>query len=63
MKMLSNGFVAMGLSATVRDIIQGIFLLVLLVISANAGLFERLKADKVFKQKCIDDYNAAQKTA
>lgn len=63
MKMLSNGFVAMGLSATVRDIIQGIFLLVLLVISANAGLFERLKADKAFKEKCIQDYNASQTSA
>lgn len=62
MKMLSNGFVAMGLSATVRDIIQGIFLLVLLVISANAGLFDRLKADKAFKEKCIEDYNAARST-
>ncbi len=63
MKMLSNGFVAMGLSATVRDIIQGVFLLVLLVISANAGLIERTRANKAFKEKCIADYNAAQKTA
>ncbi len=63
MKMMSNGFVAMGISATVRDIIQGFFLLILLVISANAGLFERLKADKAFKQKCIDDYQAAHPAA
>ena len=62
MKMLSNGFVAMGLSSTVRDIIQGIFLLVLLVISANAGLFERLRADKAFKAKCEADYAAKQTT-
>ena len=62
MKMLSNGFVAMGLSSTVRDIIQGIFLLVLLVISANAGLFERMRADKAFKAKCEADYAARQTT-
>ena len=48
MKMLSNGFVAMGFSATARDIVQGLLLLVLLTISANAGLIERTKADKSF---------------
>lgn len=59
MKMLSNGFVSMGLSATVRDIVQGVFLLVLLVISANAGLFERMRADKAFKEKCETDFKSA----
>ncbi|MBR2822200.1 MAG: hypothetical protein IKE24_00720 [Clostridia bacterium] len=58
MKMLSNGFVAMGISATVRDIIQGIFLLTLLVISANAGLIERTRADKAFREKRETDYKA-----
>jgi ribose/xylose/arabinose/galactoside ABC-type transport system permease subunit len=57
MKMLSNGFVAIGLSSTVRDIVQGLFLLVLLVISANAGLFERRKADKEFAAMCNAAYN------
>ena len=61
MKMLSNGFVAMGLSSTVRDIIQGVFLLVLLVISANAGLLERVKADRAFKEKCETDYQTTQR--
>lgn len=56
MKMLSNGFVAMGLSATVRDIVQGVFLLILLVISANSGLFERRKADKLFAEECNKAY-------
>lgn len=59
MKMLSNGFVAMGLSSTIRDIVQGLFLLVLLVISANAGLFERRRADKDFAQKANEDYKTA----
>lgn len=59
MKMLSNGFVAMGLPATVRDIVQGIFLLILLVISANAGLFERRRADKLFAESANKEYQAA----
>lgn len=56
MKMLTNGFVALGMSATVRDIVQGIILLVLMVISANAGLFERIRADRVYRQECNDAY-------
>ena len=60
MKMLSNGFVAMGLSSTVRDIVQGLFLLVLLVISANAGLFERRKANKAFAEKCNEEYRKVE---
>lgn len=63
MKMLTNGFVAIGLSATVRDIVQGLFLLVLLVISANAGLFDKIKADKAFKEKCIADLNSNMRPA
>lgn len=55
MTMMSNGFVALGLSATLRDIVQGIFLLVLLVISANSGLLERRRADKLFKQQCLEE--------
>ena len=49
MKMIANGLVAMGMDATVRELVNGVFLLVLLSISANAGLFERIKADKAFK--------------
>lgn len=63
MKMLSNGFVALGLSATVRDIVQGVFLLILLVISANAGLIERTRANKAFREKCETDFKAAQRSA
>ena len=60
MQMLSNGFVALGLSSTIRDIVQGIFLLVLLIISSNAGVFERKKADKLFAQECNEEYAKAQ---
>lgn len=52
MKMLSVGFVALGMSSTVRDIVQGIILLILMAISANAGLFERLRADREFRDEC-----------
>jgi hypothetical protein len=57
MKMLTNGFVALGLSATMRDIVQGFFLLVLLVISANSGFFERRRADKLFRQQCFSEHS------
>ncbi len=50
MKMLSNGFVAMGFSSTAQDIVQGLLLLVLLTISANAGIIELRRANKAFKE-------------
>lgn len=56
MKMISNGFVALGLSATVRDIVQGLFLLFLLMVSANSGYFTRRKADKLFAEQCNIEY-------
>lgn len=37
MATLTNGFVAMGMTATMRDIVTGLFLLVLLCIAANQG--------------------------
>jgi ribose/xylose/arabinose/galactoside ABC-type transport system permease subunit len=43
MRLLVNGFVAMGTSATVRDMANGFFLFILLAISANQGLFERMR--------------------
>lgn len=62
MKILSNGFVAMGLSSTARDIVQGVFLLVLLTISANSGLIERRRANKEFAEKANAEYQAAKLT-
>lgn len=58
MKMMTNGFVALGVSATVRDIVQGFFLLILLVIQANSGLFERRKLDEEYRKACNDAYAA-----
>lgn len=48
MKMITNGFVSLGMDGTVRDLTNGLFLLVLMIISANAGLFEKVKADRQF---------------
>ncbi len=59
MKMISNGFVSLGMSATVRDITNGMVLLVLLTISANQGLFERRKADRRFAEEANAAYKAA----
>lgn len=58
MKMMTNGFVALGVSSTVRDIVQGFFLLILLVIQANSGLFERRKMDAEFRDACNEAYAA-----
>lgn len=58
MKMMTNGFVALGVSSTVRDIVQGFFLLILLVIQANSGLFERRKLDTQFRDACNQAYAA-----
>lgn len=51
MKMISNGFVALGMDATIRDLTNGLFLLILLATSANAGWLGRIKADKKFVQE------------
>ena len=58
MKMMTNGFVALGVTSTVRDIVQGFFLLVLLVIQANSGVFERRKADAAYRDACNQAYAA-----
>ncbi len=46
MTALTNGFIAMGLSATLRDIITGFFLLVLLSISANQGRISNWRKER-----------------
>ncbi|GHU97367.1 hypothetical protein FACS189483_03110 [Spirochaetia bacterium] len=46
MKLINNGFVAMGTSSTVRDITTGVFLFILLAMSANQGIMDRLRARK-----------------
>ncbi len=46
MTALSNGLVAMGLPATMRSITSGLFLLILLCISANQGRIIKWRADR-----------------
>jgi ribose transport system permease protein len=46
MKLITNGFVAMGTSSTIRDITTGFLLFILLAVSANQGWMDRLKARK-----------------
>lgn len=56
MKMITNGFVALGLSATIRDITTGLMLFILLAVSANQGMLERRKADKQNAQIANEKY-------
>lgn len=51
MKMITNGFVALGMSGTIRDLTNGVFLLILLTISANSGLIEGIRANRRFAEK------------
>ena len=59
MRMLSNGFLAMGFSSTARDVVQGVLLLALLTISANAGIIETSRANKAFKDVANKEYLGA----
>jgi ribose transport system permease protein len=43
---LTNGFVALGVAATMRDILTGVFLLILLCISANQERFKQWRIDR-----------------
>jgi ribose/xylose/arabinose/galactoside ABC-type transport system permease subunit len=61
MKMLNTGLIALGLSTTVRDISSGLFLLLILIISNNQGLFSDLKARKERAEKANAKYAASQR--
>ena len=45
-RMLGTAMVAFGMSSQVRGVMTGVFLLVVLVYSANAGLLEQARAKK-----------------
>lgn len=60
MKMLTTGLVALGLSTTVRDISQGFFLLIILVISNNQGVFEEIRLRKRRAAEANRKYEADQ---
>lgn len=56
MKVISNGFVAIGLSATWQDVVTGVFLLAVMAISANASLPEIMKANKLYAAEADAEY-------
>lgn len=56
MKIISNGFVAIGMSATWQDVVTGLFLLVVMAVSANASLPERMRADKAFAMQADAEF-------
>jgi ribose transport system permease protein len=62
MKLINNGFVAMGTSATIRDITTGIFLFVLLAMSANQGWMDRLRVRKENARAANEKYALKTKT-
>lgn len=61
MKMLNTGLIALGLSTTVRDISSGLFLLIILIISNNQGLFADMKSKRIRAREANAKYMAARK--
>lgn len=53
MKILANGFVAVGLESTWKDVVTGLFMLVIMAISENATLPAKIKADKEFAAQAM----------
>jgi ribose transport system permease protein len=60
MKLISNGFVALGVSATIRDVTNGLVLLILLTISANEGVFAKMKANREFAEQANAKLSASE---
>jgi ribose transport system permease protein len=61
MKMLNTGLIALGLSTTVRDISSGLFLLIILIISNNQGLFADMKSKRTRAREANAKYMATSK--
>ena len=57
MRMLSIALVSVGLSSNIRDVITGIFLLLILCISANRGILAEFRARRANIQKADREYN------
>lgn len=56
MKAMSSGFVAIGLEAVWEDVVTGVFMLIIMAISANAMVPAMKKADKVFRCEAEAEY-------
>lgn len=61
MKMLSIALVAVGLSSNIRDVITGIFLLVILCISANRGLISDIRMKRIHIEQANREYELSKK--
>ena len=52
-RILSSGLVACGLTSEMRGVLTGFFLLLVLVYSANAGLFDRIRQEKTVRETAL----------
>ena len=59
MKILSSGFVAVGLNATWKDVVTGLFMLVIMAVSANATMPAILKANKAYAEEANREREAS----
>ena len=59
MKILSAGFVAVGLNATWKDVVTGLFMLIIMAVSANATLPDIIKKNKAFAAEADRERTAA----
>lgn len=62
MKVISNGFVAVGLSAVWQSVVTGVFLLIVLALSANSEVPAIIKARKAFALRADEEYAAGQQS-
>ena len=61
MTSFTNGFVALGMSTTVREVTTGLLLLILLGISANEGRIAKWKADKKRAEEANRKYQTMER--
>lgn len=58
-RILGAGLVACGLTSEMRGVLTGLFLLIVLAYSANAGLPEQLKLEKMIRERAYAQKEAA----
>lgn len=62
MQILTSGLVALGISGTLQNVTSGLFLLVLLIVSSNQGIFSRKKRIKQYTAIANAQYGASHPT-
>jgi ribose/xylose/arabinose/galactoside ABC-type transport system permease subunit len=62
MQILTSGLVALGISGTLQNITSGLFLLVLLIVSSNQGIFSSRKRIKQYTDLANTQYDATHNT-